>query len=52
MNVNHPPHSFLCNSKGEIVWQHVGFAPGDEDLLFQELKNLIVSEKEVKTDNK
>jgi thiol-disulfide isomerase/thioredoxin len=46
MNAVNPPHSFLCNGKGEIVWQHSGFAPGDEDELYKEIKKLTVdSEK-------
>ncbi|MFC2131656.1 TlpA family protein disulfide reductase [Bacteroidota bacterium] len=41
MNVNNPPHSFLVDGKGKIVWQHNGFAPGDEDEMFKELKKHI-----------
>ena len=41
MNVNNPPHTFLCNGKGEIVWQHNGYAPGDEEELYKELKKLV-----------
>lgn len=40
MNVNNPPHTFLVNGKGEIVWQHNGYAPGDEEELFEEIKKL------------
>ncbi len=38
MSVNNPPHSFLLNGKGEIVWQHVGFAEGNEKELYDMLK--------------
>ena len=48
MNVNNPPHSFLVNSKGEIVWQHNGFSPGDEENVYAELKKLIASQKDKK----
>ncbi len=41
MNVNNPPHSFLVDGKGKIVWQHNGYAPGDEDEMFKELKKHI-----------
>ena len=41
MNVSNPPHSFLIDSKGKIVWQHNGYAPGDEDIMFKELKKII-----------
>ncbi|MCX6153017.1 MAG: TlpA disulfide reductase family protein [Candidatus Kapabacteria bacterium] len=40
MNSNHPPHTYLVNGKGEIVWQHVGYAPGDENELYKEIKKL------------
>jgi cytochrome c biogenesis protein CcmG, thiol:disulfide interchange protein DsbE len=40
MNVNNPPHSFLIDGKGNIVWQHNGYAPGDEDEMYKELKKL------------
>ncbi len=30
MNVNVPPHTFILNGKGEVVWQHVGYLEGDE----------------------
>lgn len=48
MNVNNPPQTFLINSKGEIVWQHVGYAQGDEEILISEVKKLIDKEKESK----
>jgi peroxiredoxin len=41
MNVANPPHTFLLNGKGEIVWEHNGYAPGDEKKLFQEVKKLV-----------
>lgn len=41
MNVNNPPHVFLFNGNGEIVWQHNGFAPGDEETLLNEVRKLI-----------
>lgn len=41
MNVNNPPHTFLYNGKGELVWQHNGFAPGDEEELYKQIKKLL-----------
>ncbi|MDZ7848815.1 MAG: TlpA disulfide reductase family protein [Owenweeksia sp.] len=35
LNVNNIPHTFLLNGKGEIVWQHNGYFPGDEDHLYE-----------------
>jgi thiol-disulfide isomerase/thioredoxin len=40
MNVNMPPHTFVVNGKGEIVWQHVGFAEGNELELFDVVKKV------------
>ncbi len=40
MNVNNPPHSFIVDGKGNVVWQHNGFAPGDEENMYKELKKL------------
>ena len=40
MNVNNPPHSFLIDSTGNIVWQHNGYAPGDENEMYKELKKI------------
>ncbi len=48
LNVNMPPHTFLLNGKGEIVWQHVGFAEGNEDELFEEIKKLTSTSSEIK----
>lgn len=48
MNVNTPPHSFLLNSKGEIVWEHNGYAPGDEEILYEQIKNLLATENNQK----
>lgn len=45
MNINNPPHTFLFNSKGELVWQHNGYAPGDEEILHKELQKLISQDK-------
>ena len=41
MGVNNPPHTFLINTEGEIVYSHNGFAPGDEEKLYQELLKLV-----------
>lgn len=40
MNVNNPPHTFLFNGKGELVWQHSGYAPSDEEELFEQIKKI------------
>tara|TARA_B100000287_G_scaffold408879_1_gene435696 strand:- start:1278 stop:1772 length:495 start_codon:yes stop_codon:yes gene_type:complete len=40
MAVQMMPHTFLLNGKKEIVWQHTGYLPGDEDKLYEEVKKL------------
>lgn len=40
MNVNNPPHTFLVDGKGNIVYEHNGYAPGDEKKLFKEIQKL------------
>ena len=45
MNVNNVPHTFLLNGKGEIVWQHNSYVIGDENELFEKLKELVENEK-------
>lgn len=40
LNVNNIPHTFLLNGKGEIVWQHNGYIPGDEDHLYELITKL------------
>ena len=39
MNVVNPPHTFVINGKGEIVWQHTTFVEGDEEELLEAVKN-------------
>ena len=38
MNVNMPPQTFVLNAKKEIVWQHVGYSPGNELELYDAIK--------------
>jgi cytochrome c biogenesis protein CcmG/thiol:disulfide interchange protein DsbE len=40
MGVNNVPHTFLLDGKGNVVWQHNSYAPGDEEELFEEIKKL------------
>jgi len=47
LNVNNIPHTFLLNGKGEIVWQHNGYYPGDEDHLY-ELVTKLANGEEIK----
>ena len=45
LGVNNPPHTFIVNEKGEIVWQHVGYAPGDEENLIEVYKKILNGEE-------
>ena len=47
MNVTDPPFTFLVNGKGEIVFVHQSYAPGDEDFLLKEIQKL-TDKKETK----
>ena len=37
MNVLHPPHTFVINTKGEITYQHTSYSEGDEEELFDQM---------------
>ena len=41
MNVVNPPHTFVINTKGEIVYQHTAYAEGDEEELFEQVKQAL-----------
>ena len=45
LNVNNIPHTFLLNGEGEIVWQHNGYMPGDEDHLYELITKLANGEE-------
>tara|TARA_B100000902_G_C27029469_1_gene773703 strand:+ start:87 stop:602 length:516 start_codon:yes stop_codon:yes gene_type:complete len=44
MNVNNVPHTFLVDGKGNIVWQHNSYAPGDEMELYDLVEKLAAGE--------
>ena len=37
MNVSNPPHTFLIDGNGKIVYQHTGYFEGAEDDLYEEI---------------
>ena len=41
MNVVNPPHTFVINTRGEIVYQHTAYAEGDEEELFEQVKQAL-----------
>lgn len=40
MGVNNVPHTFILNKKGEVVYSHNNYAPGDEEIYYQKIKEL------------
>jgi len=40
MNVRPIPHTFLLDGNKNIVWQHTGYSPGDEEDLFDQIKKI------------
>lgn len=41
LGVINPPHTLLCDGNGKIVWEHNGYAPGDEETLYDKILDLI-----------
>ena len=37
MNVNNPPHTFLFDGNGKMVYQHTGYIDGAEEDLYEEI---------------
>ena len=44
MNVNVPPHTFIIDGEGMIVWQHVGYLEGDEAEYIEIVEKLVKGE--------
>lgn len=40
MNVASPPYTFLVDGDGKIVYEHIGYSPGDEDELYEKLLSI------------
>ena len=40
MNVSNPPHTFLLDGSGKIVYQHSGYVDGSENELYHEIKKV------------
>ena len=41
LNVDTPPHSFILNKTGEIVFSHVGFEPGTQEIYEETIKKML-----------
>ena len=40
MGVRPIPHTFLLDENKNIVWEHTGYSPGDEEDLFDQIKKI------------
>ena len=40
MKVTSCPHVFLFDKNGKLVYSHLGYSPGDEEVLFEKIKAL------------
>lgn len=45
MNVNIPPHTFIVNGDGKVVWQHIGYLEGDEIEYIEIVEKLLAGEE-------
>lgn len=43
MGVNNVPHTFLVDKQGNIVYSHNNYVSGDEDILYEKIKELTFS---------
>jgi len=41
MNVNSVPHTFVLNGNRQVVYSHNSYAPGDEQHLYEKVKELV-----------
>lgn len=48
MSVQEIPHLMLIDAGGRIVWQKIGFNPGDETIIFAKLSELLLTQKIIK----
>lgn len=44
LGVVNVPHTLVLDGKGNIVWQHAGYNPGDEDHLIEVLRKVAAGE--------
>lgn len=46
LGVTNPPHTFILNKTGEIVYSHIGYEPGVENEYERHIRNLLGLETE------
>jgi len=52
LNVSNPPHTFIVDAEGNIVYSHVGFEPGTEKIYEGYIRDLLGIEDEVEAPQK
>ena len=45
MNVSNPPHTFLFDGNGKLVYQHTGYIEGGEEELYEEILKIAKKKK-------
>ena len=45
MNVSNPPHTFLFDGNGKLVYQHTGYIEGGEEDLYEEILKVAKTKK-------
>ena len=45
MNVSNPPHTFLFDGTGKLVYQHTGYIEGGEEDLYEEILKVVKKKK-------
>jgi thioredoxin-related protein len=45
MNVSNPPHTFLFDGDGKLVYQHTGYIEGGEEDLYEEILKVAKKKK-------
>lgn len=52
MNAGPPPQTYLFDGNGKLVWQHSGYAEGNEEKLYNKIKELLAEPKQEINENK
>jgi len=45
MNVVMPPYTYVIDGNGNVVWQHISFTEGDEEILYKVVKQVAAGQE-------
>ena len=45
MNVVMPPYTFVIDGNGKVVWRHISFTDGDEEILYKVVKQVAAGQE-------